>query len=192
MGERVDELAGERFPVLPRSSRGCQSAAPLWSGEYQALRHLRGAVVGAARDALIVAEPAVRPNLLLIGPDAVVGECLDRLIASVASPVLFCDGAKPTFTNGPIRSLVVRDVDRLTRTGQERLLDWLNRQDVGARVIATSARPVFPHVERGAFSEALYYRINTVTLVLSERPDVRWVDHALQSTGSCYGAPPAI
>jgi hypothetical protein len=131
----------------------------------------------------------MKPNLLLIGPDAVVGECLDRLIASAASPVLFCDGAEPIFTTGPIRSLIVRDVDRMTRTDQERLMEWLNRHDCDTRVIATSARPVFPCVERGQFSEALYYRINTVTLVLSERPDVGWIGQAQPRTSSGYGAP---
>jgi Sigma-54 interaction domain len=131
----------------------------------------------------------MRPNLLLIGPDAVVGECLDRLITSVASPVQFCDGAAPTFTNVPIRSLIVRDVDRLNRADQERLIEWLNRHDEDARVIATSAHPIFPHVERGEFSDALYYRINTVTLVLSERPDVHWIGYALPSNHSGDGAP---
>jgi hypothetical protein len=130
----------------------------------------------------------MRANLLLIGPDAVVIEYLDRLITSVASPVRFCDGAAPDFTNVPIRSLIVRDVDRLDRADQERLIEWLNRHDEDARVIATSVRPVFPHVERGEFSDALYYRINTVTLVLSERPDVPWVGHAPQPTRSDDGA----
>jgi hypothetical protein len=131
----------------------------------------------------------MRPNLLLIGPDAVVGECLDRLIASAASPVLFCDGAEPILTNGPIRSLIVRDVDRLTRNDQERLIEWLNRHEEDTRVIATSAQPVFPCVERGQFSEVLYYRINTVTLVLSERPDRCWVGHVPQATSAGHGAP---
>jgi len=131
----------------------------------------------------------MRPNLLLIGPDAVVSECLDRLITSVASPVQFCDGAAPDFTNAPIRSLIVRDVDRLDRADQERLIEWLNRHDEAARVIATSARPIFSHVERGEFSDALYYRINTVTLVLSDRPDVHWIGHVLPSTNADDGAP---
>jgi Sigma-54 interaction domain len=131
----------------------------------------------------------MRPNLLLIGPDAVVGECLDRLITSMVPPVQFCDGAAPDFMHVPIRSLIVRDVERLDRADQERLIEWLNRHDGYARVIATSARPIFPHVERGEFSDALYYRINTVTLVLRDRPEVHWIGHALPSTGSGDGAP---
>ena len=122
------------------------------------------------------------PNLLLIGPDAVISECLDRLIASVPSPVVFCGGAGPDLTTDTVHSVIVRDVDRLSQADQERLVDWLNRQDGEIRVIATSARPVFPHVEQGAFSAALYYRINTVTLVLSERPDARSVGGTLRST----------
>jgi len=78
----------------------------------------------------------------------------------------------------------VRDVDRLSQADQERLVEWLNRQDGETRVIATSARAVFPHVEQGAFSAALYYRINTVTLVLSERPDTRWVGGAPPTRGT--------
>ena len=110
------------------------------------------------------------------------------MITSVASPVQFCDGAAPDFTNVPIRTLIVRDVDRLGRADQERLIEWLNRRDVDARIIATSARPIFPRVERGEFSDALYYRLNTVTLVLSDGPDVRWIGHVLPSTNSGDGA----
>jgi len=117
----------------------------------------------------------MRANVLLIGPDALVGDCLDRLLASLASPVRCCDGAAPHFTNAPIRSLIVWDVDRLDRADQERFIGWLNRHDGEARVIATSAEPVFPRVERGEFSDALYYRINTVTLVLSDRRDADWI-----------------
>jgi hypothetical protein len=137
-----------------------------------------------------VAEPAVRtlPNTLLIGPDDVIGECLDRLVTSAASPVLFCDIAEPDFTNRGARSLIVRDVDRLTHTNQQRLVEWLNRNDGDTRIIATSARPVFPRVERGEFSEALYYRLNTVTLVLSEPIDVSWAGPAQQSIGTDHGA----
>jgi hypothetical protein len=131
------------------------------------------------------------PNLLLIGPDAVVGECLDRLITTVVPPLRFCDGTDAEFTDGPVQSLIVRDIDRLTRAGQERLIAWLNRYG-DARVISTSAWPVFPHVERGEFSEVLYYRVNTVTLVLSERPDVRWFDHQPLSTSRYHGAPHTI
>ena len=134
----------------------------------------------------------MKPNLLLIGPDAVVGDYLDRLIPSVTSPVQFWDGAAPDFTHSRMCSLIVRDVDRLDRADQERLIEWLNRHGEDGRVIATSRGPVFPHVERGEFSDALYYRINTVTLVLGEGTEMRWIGHLPPSTNAAEGAPQAF
>lgn len=106
-------------------------------------------------------------NLLLIGPDAATREFLAQLVASLALPIVYCDGAEPEFPNGPVGSLIVRDVGRLPRFHQQRLLEWLNDRSRCARVIATSARPVFPNVQRGLFSDGLYYRLNTVTLLLN-------------------------
>jgi hypothetical protein len=111
------------------------------------------------------------PNLLLIGPDAAVREFLDPLMPSLASPVVCCDGATPEFPNAPVGSLIVRDVARLTRASQQQLLDWMNDLSPGARVITTSASPVFPDVKRGLFADGLYYRINTFTLMLNQEPD---------------------
>jgi Sigma-54 interaction domain len=106
-------------------------------------------------------------NLLLIGPDAATRGFLAPLMASLASPVVYCDGAVTESLHGPIGSLIVRDVGRLTRAHQEQLLEWLNDRSCSARVIATSPRPVFPDVRRGVFSDGLYYRLNTVTLLLN-------------------------
>ena len=117
--------------------------------EVALLRHLRSA------------------NLLLIGPNAATREFLAPLIASLASPVVYCNGAEHRFPNGPVGSLIVPDVGRLTRVRQQQLLEWLNDGRLGGRVITTSATPVFPNVKRGLFSEDLYYRLNTVTLLLN-------------------------
>ena len=110
------------------------------------------------------------PNLLLIGPDIVTRAYLDRLMASLAAPVRFCDGAAPCLPAEPVRGLVVRDVERLKRADQEQLLDWLNENAYYTRVISTAGTSFFPMVERGEFSDALYYRINVVTLLLDRPP----------------------
>ncbi len=107
------------------------------------------------------------PNLLLIGPDAAIREFLDPLMASLEAPVVYCDGASPEFPNAPIGSLIVHDVARLTPADQQQLLEWINDPSRSARIIATSAGPVFPNVKRGVFSDGLYYRINTFTVMLS-------------------------
>jgi len=108
------------------------------------------------------------PNLLLIGPDAAVREFLDPLLSSFAAPVVYCDGGRPEFPTAPTGSLIVHDVDRLSAREQQLLLEWINDGGRGARIIATAAGPVFPNVKRGTFSDGLYYRLNTFTVMLSE------------------------
>ena len=110
------------------------------------------------------------PNLLLIGPDIVTRAYLDRLMASLPSPVRFCDSAAPCLPAEPVRGLVVRDVERLKRADQDQLLTWLNGNGYYTRVVSTSGTSFFPMVERGEFSDALYYRINVVTLLLDRPP----------------------
>jgi hypothetical protein len=48
---------------------------------------------------------------------------------------------------------------------------------------------VFPDVQRGLFSDGLYYRLNTVTLLLNRPGRTRHVGEALASTRlqSCTG-----
>jgi hypothetical protein len=128
-------------------------------------------------------------NLLLIGPDAATRGFLAPLMASLALPVVYCDGAQPEFPNGPVGSLIVCDVGRLTRAHQQQLLEWLNDRSGSARVIATSTRPVFPNVQRDLFSDDLYYRLNTVMLQLNRPRRAHHGGEARTSTGlqSCTG-----
>jgi transcriptional regulator of aromatic amino acid metabolism len=116
-------------------------------------------------------------NLLLIGPDAATSEFLGSLMESLPSPVVHCNGAEPEIPDGPVGSLIVRDVDRLTPTDQHLLLEWLSDRSRSARVIATSARQVFPDVTSGVFSDSLYYRLNTVTLLLNRGDRQEWQEH---------------
>ena len=78
-----------------------------------------------------------------------------------------CDGAEAELPNHHVGSLIVRDVAWLTRTDQQQLLDWLDGEGRDTRVIATSTTPVFPSVKDGLFCADLYYRLNTVTLMLN-------------------------
>jgi Sigma-54 interaction domain len=106
------------------------------------------------------------PNLLLIGPDTAMRPYLDRLMASPS--VRACDSAAPHLPRETVQDLVVRDVERLTRDGQEQLVDWLNGPGFHTRIVATSGTSLYPMVERGEFSDALYYRINMMILRLDE------------------------
>lgn len=115
----------------------------------------------------------LQSNFLLIGPAPDTRAFLAALMTSLTPPIACRNGGAPEWPTAPVGSLVILDVDRLTETCQQQLLEWLNGDGRGARVIATSTRPVFPDVERGRFSDDLYYRLNTVTLLLSPQPDAR-------------------
>jgi hypothetical protein len=108
------------------------------------------------------------PNLLLIGPDTATRPYLDRLLASL-SFVRSVDSADPHLPSGPVQALVLRDVERLTRVHQDQLAEWLSGPGSDARIVATAGRSLYPMVERGEFSDTLYYRINMVTLLLNDR-----------------------
>lgn len=109
------------------------------------------------------------PNLLLIGPEAATRAYLDRQMASLPSSVRSCDGAELQLPSEPVQGLVVRDVERLTRDHQEQLVEWLSGPGYHTRIVATSGAPLYPMVERGEFSDALYYRINMITLRLDDK-----------------------
>jgi hypothetical protein len=109
------------------------------------------------------------PNLLLIGPDAATRAYLDQQMALPPSSVRSCDGAELELPIEPVQGLVVRDVERLTRDRQDQLVEWLSGPGYHTRIVATSGVPLYPMVERGEFSDALYYRINMITLRLDER-----------------------
>lgn len=104
------------------------------------------------------------PNLLLIGPETATRPYLDRLMASPS--VRACDSTAPYLPCESVQDLVVQDVERLTPDGQEQLVDWLNGPGFHTRIVATSGTSLYPLVVRGEFSDALYYRINMITLRL--------------------------
>lgn len=67
--------------------------------------------------------------------------------------------AAPAHTNG---TLILRGVDGLDRGQQAALLQWLETPQNEARVIATSATPVYGLVQAGTFLDHLFYRLNVV------------------------------
>jgi hypothetical protein len=104
------------------------------------------------------------PNLLLIGPDTATRPYLDLMMP--LHSVRSCDSTEPCWPNEPVGGLVLRHVERLTREGQDQLVEWLNGPGFHTRIVATSVTSLYPMVERGEFSDALYYRINMITLLL--------------------------
>jgi DNA-binding NtrC family response regulator len=59
-------------------------------------------------------------------------------------------------------------VDELVDTDQRRLLDWLG-DAVAVKVISTATASLQPRIERGVFLDSLYYRLNTICILMMAR-----------------------
>ena len=67
-------------------------------------------------------------------------------------------------------TVFLEDVDRLPLDLQDRLLDLLDTTDDGqltrARVMASTSEPLLQRTLEGSFNEQLFYRLNTVHVIL--------------------------
>jgi Sigma-54 interaction domain len=101
---------------------------------------------------------STRPNLLLEGPEAQVQAVVAALRPLLLRPVTaWCGGGLPDEHRG---TLIVQEIHRLDDTQQRQLMIWMDDSVGTVQVIATTSEPLFPLVERGAFFDVLYYRLN--------------------------------
>ena len=111
------------------------------------------------------------PNALLIGSSARVAEVTEALIPQLRSPIVQCDGtvsyALRTLERG---TLFMANVERLPLERQQRLMDFLVDRRGSVQCIATSNTDLFSRMRSGEFLEALYYRLNSVLIRLSDVP----------------------
>jgi hypothetical protein len=104
-----------------------------------------------------------RPNILLIGPPAAAANLLPRVLARCRPPVHeICGGHLTLMPDAG--TVVLRDLASLDDGAQRALFQWLDVQGGRVQVISVSPASLFPLVAEGEFSEALFYRLNVVTM----------------------------
>jgi hypothetical protein len=104
-----------------------------------------------------------RPNILLIGPPAAADELLPRVLSRCRAPVHEISGSH--FTLMPDDGTVVlRNLADFDLGAQRALFRWLDLQGGRVQVVSVAPAPLFPLVAGGEFSEALFYRLNVVTV----------------------------
>jgi hypothetical protein len=105
-----------------------------------------------------------RANLLVVGSEAATGEVLNHLQLSQRDPIVAWRPGQALDLPAPGRAttLILHDVDQLTTAAQGAVLRWLDQSAGRMWVVSTSAEPLWPHVEAGAFNDVLYYRLNIV------------------------------
>jgi len=108
-----------------------------------------------------------RTNVFLIGPAARCDDVIATLGPDLIAPIVVCRARDGLELPPPamVGTLILRDVDALVRADQRRLLDWLGPA-VAVKVISTATESLLPRIERGAFLDSLYYRLNTICVFM--------------------------
>lgn len=107
---------------------------------------------------------AAHVNLLLVGPDEVTRDIVDVLSPGFRLPTIVEHPGNP-LALAPMaqaQTIVLHDVGAFGLHDQSRLLEWLDGAGGITQVISTTARPILPLVNAGAFLGALYYRLNSL------------------------------
>ena len=107
-----------------------------------------------------------RVNLLLVGPDAVTRRAVTLIVGDRDEPIWSWRAGDPFLfpAVGPGGTIVLHDVGALPYADQVQLLAWLEEAVGHTHLISTTPRSLLPDVLNGTFSEALFYRLNTVCL----------------------------
>lgn len=106
-------------------------------------------------------------NLLLIGPAVACDDVIGRVRPALSTPLAAWRTPAPLLLPPPstVATVILHGIDALTRPDQHRLLDWSGAA-AHVKVISTAEASLLAHIGQGTFLDALYYRLNTVTIRL--------------------------
>ena len=107
-------------------------------------------------------------NLLIMGADDVVERFVTSLWPHFLAPhIVRHRGDQLRLpTSRPAGTILVYDLDTLTRREQDALHLWINAGNNRTRVVSTTTQSLLPVLETGAFNDDLYYHLNVLTFDL--------------------------
>jgi transcriptional regulator of acetoin/glycerol metabolism len=100
----------------------------------------------------------------LCGPLPVLKAALSALQPHLKAPVQKLLGSEFSLPGISAGTLILEHVATCSSSQQQALLEWLDATARQVQVISTTEPRLFELVERGDFSDRLYYRLNTVHL----------------------------
>ena len=112
-------------------------------------------------------------NLLVMGDDEDVARFVTSLWPYFLTPRVVRHRGEPLrllSASGPAGTIVIHDVNTLTRREQGALHRWMDAGNSQTRVVSTTSQSLLPVLETGGFDDELYYRLNVLTFDL--RPPV--------------------
>jgi hypothetical protein len=145
---------------------GADSGAPRAGGRRQA-RNLSGGAFSADND-LDFARRS-KANLMLLGSEQRLSDFVRALWPAFDEPVMFRRRdarLRLPPTSEPVGTMILQGVETLTDYEQRALQDWLSVRNGRTRVVTTVSSTLLPMVEARAFSDGLYYRLNTFCIDL--------------------------
>lgn len=106
-----------------------------------------------------------RVNLLLTGRDGVIEYLLDALLPDLREPIgRWSPGDRLLLPPSTlIGTMIFQDVGAMSVGDQRRLMEWLTHAG-RTQVICTTPSPLLRQVEAETFIEALYYRLNIISV----------------------------
>lgn len=107
-------------------------------------------------------------NVFVVGADDAVAKLVTSLWRCFVTPIVVRHRGEPLRlpASQPVGTIVVYDVDTLMAEEQHALNRWVCARS-GTRIVSTASASLLPMVDAGAFDDALYYRLNVVTIDLA-------------------------
>jgi len=109
--------------------------------------------------------PDFRTNLLVTCRDVPISSVTEHLMAWCTPPFHLCS-APGALTLGSPRcgTLFLEGVSALSLAQQMAVDDWVSQAAGSVQVVSITEEPLWPLVQNGRFLEALFYRLNVVSL----------------------------
>jgi hypothetical protein len=106
-----------------------------------------------------------RVNLLLTGHDGVIEYLLDALVPDLREPIGRWSPGDRLLLPPPalVGTMIFQDVGEMPFEDQCRLMEWLTGAST-TQVISTTPTSLMRRVGAGTFIEALYYRLNIISI----------------------------
>ena len=105
-------------------------------------------------------------NAFLQGPQRALRAAVTALEPCLRSPQYTASGRRWSLPPDAAGTLFLEHVEECSTEQQQALVDWLDAAVRPVQVITMTERPLFDLVERGALLSSLYYRLNTIHLIL--------------------------
>jgi hypothetical protein len=123
------------------------------------------------------------PNLLLVGSRVETAALLPLILAACRKPV--CEVPSGRVDQLPASgTIIMRDVSALDHCQQQTLLAWLAGHSDRLQVVTIAPDTLFSRVQDGTLVDALFYRLNIITLTAVDLADAMPVPAAdLQMLG---------